>query len=92
MNMTKNYKAELRALDRAEKKITRDAGHHRRLLGRLAQQTVRLRDRAVKAANRVCAADIQKLNRSDAKSARACERELGRIAKRRAILQGRLGS
>lgn len=92
MNMTKEIKAELRTLDRAEKKITTDAGRYRKQLGQLAAQTVRLRDRAIKAANQVCARDIQKLNRCDAKSARACERELARIATRRAILQGRLAS
>ncbi len=69
LSMTKQYRAELKTLAAAEKKMRRDYGVVARALGRQADAHLRERDRA---------------------QARLVK-ELKKLHRRRAILEGRLG-
>lgn len=68
MNMNKEYRAEIKILNGAERKIRRELSAH-------TKATVK---------------QIRLLERNSVRAEKRCDRELQRINKRRAILEGRL--
>ena len=90
MNMKPQYRAELRNLNRARKKILSEANAYNRGLWRERKLAANHYAAATKAAQREFDAKMNAIKCLEQKSKRAVEKQLARVGNRIAILEGRL--
>lgn len=90
MNMNPQYRAELRELNQARKKILRDAKAYDRGLWRERRLAAKHYTAATRLAQSEFDIQMNAIQRVEQKSKRSVEKQTSRISNRIAILEGRL--